>query len=101
MYISVCLALPLSLPGTYKHLTWLSLTCTRTSGPCDSFGVSPHALAGVRLGRAGSLRGATTSMASTTTFTAPKSRVCPPRLIKSKLTILKAPKAIVPLSPTL
>ena len=56
MYISVCLALPLSLPGTYKHLTWLSLTCTRTSGPCDSFGVSPHALAGVRLGRARSLR---------------------------------------------
>ena len=37
----MCLALPLSLPRTNKHLTWFPLKCTRTSGPCDSFGVFP------------------------------------------------------------
>jgi len=40
------------------HLTWLSLMCTRISGPRDAFGASPHARTGWGpVGRAKILRG--------------------------------------------
>ena len=57
----VCASRSLSLlqekePTT--HLTWLTLMCTRTSGPRDSFGASPHARTGWGpVGRAKILRG--------------------------------------------
>jgi hypothetical protein len=51
VYIHWCVPRSLSLSLAKKkelttHLTWLSLVCTRISGPRDAFGASPHARTG-------------------------------------------------------